>query len=145
MLSFKYYLIIFFCFLLFVGYTQNQDSKDEVIFAKEIIVQDTCYRFYNVTKFNKKSKKDWFSVMEYIHNIVLILPSDDEWDKAENEIKTSCENTIFYCMDNFYDLSLITIENLQTNIEFRRKIICKFNFNNGRLEVDPFNLKIYRY
>jgi len=133
------------CFFLI-----NINVFSQINFVKEIIQKDTCIRFFIVEKFNKKNNKDWFALMEYIYNVVLILPNDKNSDGIDDKIKnnvyytSSCKNVIFYCIDGYIDLSMGTIDDLLKNQELRQKIICKYNYNNRTLVVDTLGL-YYRY
>ena len=141
----KNLFFVCFCTINITVFSQK-NNKMSVNFVKEIIEQDTCIRLFSVKEFNKKSNRDWFALMEYIHNVVLILPNDKDWDEIDEKTKkdvyytSSCENVIFYCIDNVIDLSMFTFDNLSKNQEFRQKIICKFYYNNGVLVVDTLGL-----
>ena len=132
--------------IFFVGcfyFTNANVFSQDVNFVKEVIEKDTCIRFFFVKEFNKESNRDWFAFMEYIHNVVLILPNGDDWEKVNEEniyYMSSCENVIFYCIDGTVDLSTLTFDNLLKNKKIRQKIICKFNYNNGSLIVDALGL-----
>jgi hypothetical protein len=134
-----------FCFI-----NANVFSQD-VDFVKEIIEKDTCIRFFFVKEFNKKSNKDWFALMEYIHNVVLILPNNDDWEEIDEDTKnnvyytSSCNNVIFYCIDGTVDMSLLTVNNLLNNYEFKQKIICKFYYSNDAVIVDTSGLYYRHY
>ena len=135
----KILFIASFCFI-----NINVFSQTDVV--KEIIEKDTCIRVLFIKDFNKKSNKDWFSLMEYIHNVVLILPNADDWEEIDEETKkdvrytSSCENVIFYCIDGTVDLSMLTFDNLLKNQELKQKIICKFYYSNDAVIVDTLGL-----
>lgn len=147
----KILTILFFCFVYFMnGFTQNKRYV-EIDFIKEIKQGDTCIRFFNVKNFNNKSKNNWFTFLEYIHNVVLILPNNDDWEEIDEEIKndvyytSSCENVIFYCIDGNEDSNLLTIDNVLNNEKLRRKIICMRYYNMPKsVIIDPFNYGIYK-
>jgi len=140
----KKLFVVCFCLI-------NANVFSQINFVKEIVEKDTCIRVFFVKDFNKKSNKDWFGFMEYIHNVVLILPNNDDWEEIDEETKqnvyytSSCENVIFYCIDGTVDLSMLTFDDLLNNQELRQKIICKFNYNNSRLVVDPLGLYYKHY
>lgn len=139
MKTFLFVLCLFFC----------TKSYADIRFVKEVQKQDTCYRFYCVSGFDKKDTSCWFGVMENLYNTYLILPDDENWNaidektKKDNGIVSKCINVIIYYIDGNVNPTVITLENLDNNAKLRKQMILKFNFNNGDLEIDPFKYNIY--
>lgn len=138
--------VIFSVSLLFFAVDIMAQNFMEINFNKEIVYNDTCIRFYNVSNFNIKDKNVWYNIAEDLYNIVLITPTKREKGDKNNdpEYYSSCEKVIFYCIDGNVDSNLLSIDNLLNNEALKRKIICKHYYNTpGDLIIDPFNYGFY--
>ena len=138
--------IIIIILLLFFTIIIKSQNFMEISFVKEIIYNDTCIRFYNVSNFNIEDTNVWYKIAENLYNIVLITPMKREkGDKNNNpEYYSSCEKVIFYCIDDNIDTVLLSVDNLLNKEALKRKIICKHYYNTPRdLIIDPFNYGFY--
>jgi len=138
-------VIISVSLLFFAMHIMAQNFM-EINFNKEIVYNDTCIRFYNVSNFNIKDKNVWYNIAEDLYNIVLITPMKREKGDKNNDPEdySSCEKVIFYCIDGNVDSNLLSIDNLLNNEVLKRKIICKHYYNTpGDLIIDPFNYGFY--
>lgn len=130
------------------GFSQNRQYMN-IEFVKEVKQTDTCIRFFKVLSFDKNNADHWFGLLEYIHNVVLILPNDENFSKLDEKTKkdtdytSACENVVFYCVDGDFPISNLTNEGLLKNEKLRKKIILKFYYVNSKLIIDPFNYKQY--
>jgi hypothetical protein len=120
--------------LLLLSITAIAQNFMEITFNKEISHNDTCIRFYNVKNFDITDTNIWEYVLENLYNIVLITPSKREIGDTDTdpEYYSICDNVLFYCIYGYVDNNLLNFEGLNDAI-IQKKIICKFNYNNGIL------------